>query len=95
MKPFVSVDLKSSSHVFIRHDAVKKALQMPYDGPFKVIERSEKFFKVDVNGNEKNISVDRLKPAFMPYENPTQHDHSYSAEITDRKKKVKSVDFKI
>lgn len=95
MKPFVSVDLKSSSHVFVRHDAVKKALQMPYDGPFKVIERSEKFFKVDVNGNEKNISVDRLKPAFMPYENPTQHDHSYSAEITDRKKKVKSVDFKI
>jgi len=50
---------------------------------------------VDVNGNEKNISMDRLKPAFMRYENPTQHDHSYSAEIATKKENIKSVDFKM
>jgi len=95
MKPFISVNLKSSSHVFIRHNSVRKALQMPYDDPFKVIERLVKFYKVDVNGNERNISIDRLKPEFMPYENLTQHDHSYSAKITARKKIVKSVDFEM
>jgi len=50
MKPFISENPKSSSHVFTRHDAVRKALKMPYDGPFKVIERSEKFYKVNVIG---------------------------------------------
>ncbi|GFW91942.1 hypothetical protein TNCV_2152241 [Trichonephila clavipes] len=33
---FVHKDLKSCSHVFIRIDRVKKALEPPYEGPYTV-----------------------------------------------------------
>lgn len=93
-KPFVSPHLKTATHVFVRHDAVKKPLQMPYDGPFKVIDRSEKFYNINVNGKTKNISIDRLKPAFLPDEDATQHDHSYSAaEVCEKTCKSKTVNF--
>ena len=52
-----------SSHVFIRVDRVKKPLQPPYNGPFRVIERMDKYFIIDVNGKHDSISIDRLKVA--------------------------------
>ena len=33
--PYMSSDLDSCTHVFVRHDAVKTPLQQPYDGPLK------------------------------------------------------------
>lgn len=62
--PFIHKDLSSCSKVFVRNDRIKKPLQSPYDGPFDICERNEKFFKVNINGRESNISIDRLKPAF-------------------------------
>lgn len=43
---FVSSDLKSCSHVFVRIDYVKKPLQHPYEGPFEDLKRQNKFFDV-------------------------------------------------
>ena len=37
---FFSKDLSSTTHVFVHHDAVRKPLQRPYDGPFKVLQRN-------------------------------------------------------
>ncbi len=69
----VSTALSDASHVFVRHDAVKKPLQQPYDGLYKVLKRSSKFFTLDLNGRHDTVSVDRLKPAFLdiPASTPT------------------------
>ena len=64
-KIFVHKDLRQTSHVFLRHDAVRKPLQPPYDGPFKVLRRSEKTFKILTPRGEQEVSIDRLKPAFL------------------------------
>lgn len=62
---FVHKDLKSCSHVFVRVDRIKKALEPPYEGPFAVLNRFEKYFTVSIKNKQVNISVDRLKPAYL------------------------------
>lgn len=60
-----SPQLDSVNFVFVRVDSVKSSLQPPYTGPHAVLRRGEKTFRVDFNGKPKEISVDRLKPAFL------------------------------
>jgi hypothetical protein len=64
-KTFMFKDLASSTHVFLREDAVRGALKPAYRGPHAVIERGEKFFKIRVNGKTVTVTVDRLKPAYL------------------------------
>ena len=66
-------DLSSASHVFIRHDAVRKPLQPPYDSPYKVISRENKSFTLDLHGRCDTVSIDRLKPAFLDTSSPHSH----------------------
>ena len=35
------------------------------DGPFRVLERSAKYFSLDLGGRQDTVSIDRLKPAFL------------------------------
>ncbi|GFU25742.1 gag-pol polyprotein [Nephila pilipes] len=64
---FVHTDLRLLCiHVFVRRDSIRRPLQAPYDGPFLVLKRSDKLFKVNVNGKPSTISIDRMKPAFIP-----------------------------
>ena len=58
--------LSTAQHVFVRRDGVRQPLQPPYDGPFQVVERHEKFYVVDFGQKRDTVSVDRLKPAFLP-----------------------------
>ena len=62
---FIHPSLSKSSHVFIRRDSVKRPLQRPYDGPYKVLHRTDKYFTIDINGTRDTISIDRLKPAYF------------------------------
>ena len=61
----VPTALTSATHVFVRHDAHRTPLQRPYDGPFLILQRNEKFFVLDYNGRHETVSIDRLKPAFL------------------------------
>ena len=62
-KPYVPKDLKKCSHVWLRVDRVRRPLEAPYCGPFKVISKQTKFFTIETNsGQSQNVSIDRLKP---------------------------------
>ena len=62
---YLPADLQTSSHVFVRVDAAKPPLTPPYTGPYKVLERRDKAFKLQVRNAEDWISIDRLKPAYL------------------------------
>lgn len=62
---FMNPRLNDCSHVFVRIDAVKRPLQQPYEGPYEVVKRSDKYFEILVFGKKQVVSVDRVKPAFI------------------------------
>lgn len=68
---FVDPNLQSCTHVFVRNDSIRASVTPPYEGPFEVIERKEKFFKINMNNRIVLISIDRLKPAFTWIDEPT------------------------
>lgn len=64
-RTFVFKNLQKCSHVFLRRDGVSRALQAPYDGPFHVIERTNKTLTLEVRGKKVKVSIDRVKPAYI------------------------------
>lgn len=62
---FISKNLSDCSHVLVRTDSVRAALQQPYEGPFPVIKRTDKYFTLTIKGKEVNVSINRLKPCFI------------------------------
>ena len=65
-RSYVPRHLFAAKSVFIRHDAVCKPLQRPYNGPFSFFSPGEKFFIVERNGSPYSVSVDCLKLACSP-----------------------------
>ena len=66
----ITPDLLTLTHAFIRHDAVQKALQSPFNGSYRVINNTTKHFTVDVNGRHEVVSMDRLQPAYLDIQSP-------------------------
>lgn len=66
---FFEQRLNTCSHVFVRNDAVRTPLQPTYNGPFPVLERRDKYFKILTKKSKVFISIDRLKPAFTDESN--------------------------
>lgn len=64
-KPFIHHDLEEATHVFARDDKIKPGLQPPYEGPYRVLQRHEKYYKIEINNKEIKVSMDRLKPAYF------------------------------
>nr|XP_046478607.1 uncharacterized protein LOC124217249 [Neodiprion pinetum] len=72
---FVHQDLANASHVFIRNDQVRPSFSAPYDGPYPVVDKHEKYFTVKLRGRSTPVSIDRLKPAYLLLDElQSQHD---------------------
>ncbi|XP_037528670.1 uncharacterized protein LOC119405916 [Rhipicephalus sanguineus] len=62
---YVSSELESCSHIFLRNDVVRSSLQAPYDGPFRVLRHGRKTISIERHGRQEVVSLDRVKPAHM------------------------------
>ncbi|XP_026471497.1 uncharacterized protein LOC113375765 [Ctenocephalides felis] len=101
---FVLKDMNTCTHVFVRSDHIRKPLEPTYSGPYKIIERiSDKVYKISMDGTDKNISVDRLKPAYTvktdnSQPSTSQEFKSHNLELSmdpPKKMKSKKVSFKL
>lgn len=62
---FVFKDLFQTSHVYLREEGIKGALQPAYTGPHEVLQRNSKVFKIIIKGKPVTVSIERLKPAYI------------------------------
>ena len=61
-----SPGLATAEYVYVRRCGAGPPLPPLYAGPFQVIPRKPKFFKLKMGGKEEVISIDRLKPHLGP-----------------------------
>ena len=54
--------LAEAEMVYVRKGGQLPPLAQPYNGPYKVMEKGPKFFRLDIGGKDTAVSVDRLKP---------------------------------
>nr|VZI02434.1 unnamed protein product [Spirometra erinaceieuropaei] len=62
---YLEKDLATCSHFYLRCDRVRRPLEPPYDGPFRVHSRGTKTFRIQRDNLEEVVSVDRLKAAVL------------------------------
>nr|VZI00634.1 unnamed protein product [Spirometra erinaceieuropaei] len=62
-EPYVEKGLANCTHVFVRCDRVRKPLESPYEGPFRVLARNSKTFRILRGDKEDVVSIDRVKAA--------------------------------
>ncbi|XP_066974231.1 uncharacterized protein [Macrobrachium rosenbergii] len=62
---FTPPGLSSTTHVFVRDDAVRQPLTRPYRGTFCVLERNNKAFLLTLHRKNDWVSVDRVKPTLL------------------------------
>eukprot|EP00106_Octopus_bimaculoides_P001605 XP_014769047.1 PREDICTED: uncharacterized protein LOC106868344 [Octopus bimaculoides] len=62
---YVPTDINQWTHVFVRNDGIPAQIRPPYSGPYKVLQKRDKYFVLDVYGKKNTVSIDRLKKAIM------------------------------
>lgn len=94
-KIFIHKDLSNCSHVFVRNDMVQRPLTPSYSGPYQVISRSPKSFIIKLADRKSNISIDRLKPAYLITEqletNSTENCNNDSNNVKSKVDKNKEI----
>lgn len=69
---FILQDMEKALHVFLRHDAPAGAFHPRYQSPFEVIKRTEKFYRIKIGNKKVNVSIERIKPAYLLAETKPQ-----------------------
>jgi hypothetical protein len=54
--------LEAAQYVYVRYGPVSGPMAPAYDGPYKVIDRNSKVYKLQVGSQVETVSADRLKP---------------------------------
>ena len=72
IKTNVPENLRAAKFVFVRRDARKSPLQTPYDGPYEVLDRHDKFFTLRIGNRSEKVSIDRLKIAHLDPSEPIE-----------------------
>lgn len=62
---FVHPDLNTCKFVFVRNEVERSSLEPSYSGPYKILQRTSKVFKIQLPHRETRVSIDRLKPAYI------------------------------
>jgi len=103
----VPASLTTARFVFVREDASKPSLAPLYRGPYLVLERRNKFFRLQIGNKVDSVSIDRLKPVFSdspvvpadppprgrPPLRPARHPPEPSSAVNSSASKKKSVTF--
>ena len=77
-RPAVHVpdELDTCTHVFIRRGGVQPSMTTPYEGPFRVLERTEDGFRIEFPGRGSDIIAKaRLRPAITARNDPNDQQH--------------------
>ncbi|GFU62164.1 uncharacterized protein TNCV_2473981 [Trichonephila clavipes] len=90
-KSYVHQPLSTCTHVFLRNNKILSPLTPPYTGPHMVKSRSDKNFVICINN--KNVTVDRCKPAFEFSEdfNPQKGSLNFEPPLTKQQIEDKTV----
>ena len=60
---YIPKSLKHATHVWVRIDRVRKPLEAPYQGPYPLVEATDKLATIELpTGRRDRISLDRVKP---------------------------------
>ncbi len=54
--------LQSCQHMYVRGNRAWPPLSAKYEGPFLVVAKAAKYFRIQTGNRVENVSVDRLKP---------------------------------
>ena len=58
--------------MWLRCEKKSHSLQSRYSGPYRVLQRDDKNFNLDVKDSRKVVLIDHVKPVFLPdNENPS------------------------
>ena len=60
---YIPKKLATCQYVFLRKDAVRKPLERPYTGPYKVLDRDKCTVKIQTLNGPCRVSIQRVKPA--------------------------------
>lgn len=60
-------ELQTCSHFFLQADRILKSLEAPFSGPFKVLQRMDRCYKIQLpDANTDAVSISLLKSAVFP-----------------------------